>query len=160
AVSTGFCGCSFDSSHAASENDAAHTRQGTSERPTGMRPLFLGAHIKRRGAPRSSTAVPRAPNRGSLPPVGTIAFFDFDGTLLGQGSGGPRARPSGRRGLLGPAIFAELVGTWLLSKVGLRARTDAMRVGFRCYAGRSLAELRALMAELYEQHIKADLSPA
>ena len=92
--------------------------------------------------------------------MGTIAFFDFDGTLIRHDSGVLCALPSARRGLLGPGIFAELVGTWALSKVGLRARTDAMRVGFRCYAGRTLAELRALMAELYEQHLKADLSPA
>jgi putative phosphoserine phosphatase/1-acylglycerol-3-phosphate O-acyltransferase len=92
--------------------------------------------------------------------VGTIAFFDFDGTLIRHDSGVVCALPSARRGLLGPRIFAELVSTWVLSKVGLRARTDAMRVGFRCYAGLSLDELRALMAELYEVYLKADLSPA
>lgn len=91
--------------------------------------------------------------------MGTIAFFDFDGTLIRHDSGVVCAIPSARRGLLGPRIFAELVGTWALSKVGLRARTDAMRVGFRCYTGRSIAELRAIMDELYDQHIRADLSP-
>lgn len=91
--------------------------------------------------------------------MGTIAFFDFDGTLIRHDSGVVCALPSARRGLLGPAIFAELVGTWALSKVGLRARTDAMRVGFRCYAGKSLEELRAIMDELYEQHLRPDLSP-
>jgi HAD superfamily hydrolase (TIGR01490 family) len=88
-----------------------------------------------------------------------IAFFDFDGTLIRHDSGVVCALPSARRGLLGPSIFAELVSTWLLSKVGLRTRTDAMRVGFRCYAGRTLDELRALVDELYEAHLKADLSP-
>jgi HAD superfamily hydrolase (TIGR01490 family) len=92
--------------------------------------------------------------------VGAIAFFDFDGTLIRHDSGVMCALPSARRGLLGPSIFAELVSTWVLSKVGLRARTDAMRVGFRCYAGRSLDELRALVDELYEGHLKADLSPS
>jgi HAD superfamily hydrolase (TIGR01490 family) len=92
--------------------------------------------------------------------VGTIAFFDFDGTLIRHDSGVVCALPSARRGLLGPGIFAELVGTWALSKVGLRARTDAMRVGFRCYEGRTLDELRAIMSELYDQHLKPDLSPA
>jgi len=92
--------------------------------------------------------------------VGTIAFFDLDGTLIRHDSGVVCALPSARRGLLRPAIFAELVGTWLLSKVGLRQRRDAMRVGFRCYRGRSLEELRALMDELYQAHMKPDLSPA
>ena len=89
-----------------------------------------------------------------------IAFFDFDGTLIRHDSGVVCALPSARRGLLGPSIFAELVSTWLLSKVGLRTRIDAMRVGFRCYAGRTLDELRGLVDELYETHLKADLSPA
>src|SRR5262249_29031599 len=92
--------------------------------------------------------------------VGTIAFLDFDGTLIRRDSGVICAVPSARRGLLGPGIFAELVGTWALSQVGLRARTDAMRVGFRCYAGRSLEELRGLMRVLYDEHLKAHLSPA
>lgn len=92
--------------------------------------------------------------------MGTIAFFDFDGTLIRHDSGVVCAVPSARRGLLGPRIFGELVGTWVLSKVGLRARTDAMRVGFRCYQGFTLEELRVIVADLYEQHLKADLSPA
>lgn len=92
--------------------------------------------------------------------MATIAFFDFDGTLIRHDSGVVCAVPSARRGLLGPAIFAELVTTWALSKIGIRARTDAMRVGFRCYAGRSLDDLRGIMADLYEDHLRADLSPA
>jgi HAD superfamily hydrolase (TIGR01490 family) len=92
--------------------------------------------------------------------VGTIAFFDLDGTLLRHESGVICAIPSVRRGLLGPAIFAELVGTYLLSRVGLRTRNDAMRVGFRCYAGRSLPELRELVQSLYDEHLRRHLSPA
>jgi putative phosphoserine phosphatase/1-acylglycerol-3-phosphate O-acyltransferase len=90
--------------------------------------------------------------------VGAIAFFDFDGTLVRHDSGVICAVPSVRRGLLGPRIFAELVVTWLLSKAGLRARTDAMRVGFRCYAGHSRDELRAIVHALYDEHLRADLS--
>ena len=87
-----------------------------------------------------------------------IAFFDFDGTLLRRDSGVICAVPSMRRGLVGPALFAELCGTWLLSKVGLRTRTDAMRVGFRCYAGRSLDELRGIMRVLHHDHLRGALS--
>ena len=92
--------------------------------------------------------------------MGTIAFFDFDGTLIRHDAGVLCAIPCARRGLLGPSIFAELVGTWALSKIGLRTRTDAMRVGFRTYAGRSLAELRGIMQELYDAYFKPDISPA
>lgn len=90
--------------------------------------------------------------------MGTIAFFDFDGTLVRRDSGVIYAVPSMRRGLVGPALFAELVGTWLLSKAGLRTRTDAMRVGFRCYAGFSLEELRAIMRALHDEHLRDFLS--
>jgi HAD superfamily hydrolase (TIGR01490 family) len=90
--------------------------------------------------------------------VGTIAFFDFDGTLIRHDSGVICAVPSMRRGLVGPALFAELVGTWLLSKAGLRTRTDAMRVGFRCYAGLEEDELRGLMRTLYDEHLRGFLS--
>jgi putative phosphoserine phosphatase/1-acylglycerol-3-phosphate O-acyltransferase len=92
--------------------------------------------------------------------VATAAFFDFDGTLIRRESGVICALPSIRRGLLGPAIGAELVGTYLLSKAGLRTRTDAQRVGFRCYAGRSLDDLRAIMQELYDDHVRGYLSAA
>ncbi len=90
--------------------------------------------------------------------MGSIAFFDFDGTLIRRDSGVICAVPSVRRGLLGPGIFAELVATWLLSKAGLRTRNDAMRVGFRCYTGLSPEELRAIMQSLYDEHLRAFLS--
>ncbi len=89
-----------------------------------------------------------------------LAFFDFDGTLIRSDSGVLCAVPSIRRGLLGPRIGGKLIGTYLLSKAGLRTRTDAMRVGFLCYAGRSLTELRAIMQELFDQHLRPALSPA
>ena len=92
--------------------------------------------------------------------MGSIAFFDFDGTLIRHDSGVVVALPSARRGLLRPRIFVELVATWLLSKIGLRTRRDAMRVGFRCYAGFTLADLRGIVDDLYERYLKPDLSPA
>jgi putative phosphoserine phosphatase/1-acylglycerol-3-phosphate O-acyltransferase len=90
--------------------------------------------------------------------VGTIAFFDFDGTLLTRESGVVCAIPSIRRGLLGARIGGRLIATYLLSKTGLRTRTDAQRVGFECYAGRTLAELRAIMEELHEQNMRGFVS--
>lgn len=90
--------------------------------------------------------------------MGSIAFLDFDGTLIRRESGVICAIPSIRRGLLGPGIGARLVGTYLLSKAGLRTRTDAQRVGFECYAGRSLDELRSLMQTLYDDHVRRFLS--
>jgi HAD superfamily hydrolase (TIGR01490 family) len=88
-----------------------------------------------------------------------IAFLDFDGTLIRRESGVLCALPSIRRGLLGARIGRELVTTYLLSKAGLRSRTDAQRVGFRCYAGRTLDELRAIMQELYDERVRGAVSP-
>ena len=89
-----------------------------------------------------------------------IAFFDFDGTLLRRDSGVLCAVPSIRKGLVGPALGAELVGTYLLSKAGLKTRADAMRVGFRCYAGRTLTELRQIMRDLFDNYLRRAISPA
>ncbi len=90
----------------------------------------------------------------------TIAFFDFDGTLIVRDSGVICAVPSIRRGLLKPGIGARLVGTYLLSKLGLRTRADAQRVGFECYRGRSLEELRSIMRALHDEHLRAHISPS
>jgi HAD superfamily hydrolase (TIGR01490 family) len=92
------------------------------------------------------------------PHAKTIAFFDFDGTLLERDSGVICALPSIRRRLLGPRIGARLIGTYLLSKAGLRTRADAQRVGFECYAGRDLAELRAIMQSLHDEHLRKWIS--
>ena len=66
--------------------------------------------------------------------------------------------PSIRRGLLGPSIGARLIGTYALSKLGLRTRTDAQRVGFECYRGRSLEELRGIMQGLHDEHLRRFIS--
>ena len=87
-----------------------------------------------------------------------IAFFDFDGTLITQESGRICALPAIRHGLLGPRIAARLAGTYLLSKVGLRTRTDAQKVGFECYGGHTLAELRTIMRDLHDHHLVRHLS--
>jgi HAD superfamily hydrolase (TIGR01490 family) len=89
-----------------------------------------------------------------------VAFFDFDGTLLVRDSGVICAVPSIREGLLGPRIGARLIGTYLLAKAGLRTRADAQRVGFECYRGRSLDDLRRVMGTLHEQHLRRFVSPA
>lgn len=87
-----------------------------------------------------------------------IAFFDFDGTLISRDSGVICAVPCIRRGMLGAGIGARLIGTYLLSKLGLRTRADAQRVGFECYGGRSLEELRAIMQALHDEHLRPFIS--
>jgi HAD superfamily hydrolase (TIGR01490 family) len=89
-----------------------------------------------------------------------IAFLDFDGTLLRRDSGVICALPSIRRGLLGARIAGRLIGTYLLVAVGARRRAAVQRVGFQCYAGRTLDELRAIMRELHVRHMRAFISPA
>lgn len=88
----------------------------------------------------------------------SIAFFDFDGTLIVRDSGVICAVPSIKRGLLSPGIGARLIGTYLLSKLGLRTRTDTQRVGFECYGGRSLEELRGIMQGLHDEHLRRFIS--
>jgi HAD superfamily hydrolase (TIGR01490 family) len=88
----------------------------------------------------------------------TIAFFDFDGTLLRRDSGRICAVPGIRAGLVPPRKALELVGTYLLFHAGLRTRTDVQHVGFSCYTGRTLEELRALMTELHERHMRPWIS--
>lgn len=90
----------------------------------------------------------------------SIAFLDFDGTLLTRDSGRICALPSLRRGLLGPRTGARLVATYALHKLGFASRTAVQHAGFACYAGRTLDELRALMGELHERHMRAHVSPA
>src|SRR4051812_1807211 len=88
----------------------------------------------------------------------SIAFFDFDGTLIVRESGVLCAVPSIRRGLLGPRIGARLIATYLLSKAGLATRTDAQRVGFECYRGRSLDQLRAIVRSLHDENLRPFVS--
>jgi HAD superfamily hydrolase (TIGR01490 family) len=90
----------------------------------------------------------------------SIAFLDFDGTLLVRDSGRICALPSLFRGLLGPRTGARLVSTFVLEKMGLRTRTEVQLAGFACYRGRTLDELRALMQELHELHMRPHISPA
>lgn len=89
-----------------------------------------------------------------------IAFFDFDGTLLTGDSGLLCAGPSVRLGLLSPAIALEFVGRYALYKAGLGTRRAMQRVGFRCYRGRTLEELRATTRDLHGRYLREHVSPA
>ena len=90
----------------------------------------------------------------------SIAFLDFDGTLLLRDSGRICALPSLRRGLVGPRAGARLVGTDFLHLARLAGRRAVQDAGFACYRGRTLDELRALMQELHDQHMRTEVSPA
>lgn len=90
----------------------------------------------------------------------TIAFFDFDGTLLTGDSGLICAWPTIRAGDLPPPMVLAFVGRYLLYKAGLGTRHAMQRVGFGCFRGRTLAALRQRTAELSTSHLAAKLSPA
>lgn len=90
----------------------------------------------------------------------TIAFFDFDGTLLTGDSGLLCASPSVRLGLLGPGIVLAFVGRYGLYKLGLGTRIAMQEVGFRCYRGRTLEELRATTRALHAEYLRPHVSPA
>jgi HAD superfamily hydrolase (TIGR01490 family) len=87
------------------------------------------------------------------------AFFDFDGTLLTKESGVICAVPALRSGLLGAGAGARVIGTYVLSKMRLRTRTDAQLAGFRCYEGKSLGELRDAMRSLHASHMRRHVCP-
>src|SRR5262249_12439005 len=95
----------------------------------------------------------------SLPPV-SIAFLDFDGTLLLRDSGRICAVPSLRRGLIGPRAGARLVGTYMLHKARLLGRRAVPAAGLACHRGPTVAELRQLMQELHDLHMRLEVSPA
>ena len=90
----------------------------------------------------------------------SIAFLDFDGTLLTRDSGRICAVPSMRRGLVGPRSAARLLSTYFLHTVGLVPRATVQHAGFACYRGRSLDELRKILGELHEAHMRPHISPA
>jgi putative phosphoserine phosphatase/1-acylglycerol-3-phosphate O-acyltransferase len=92
--------------------------------------------------------------------MGAIAFFDFDGTLLTGDSGLLCAAPSVRMGLLGPGIALSFVGRYALYKAGLGTRHAMQRVGFRCYEGRTLEELRRTTRDLHVRYLRHHASPA
>jgi HAD superfamily hydrolase (TIGR01490 family) len=87
-----------------------------------------------------------------------IAFFDLDGTLLRADSGRICAIPSIREGLVGPRRAAELIATYALFQLGLRTRRQVQLVGFSCYRGRTLDELRAIMTRFHDNHMRAQVS--
>lgn len=89
-----------------------------------------------------------------------VAFFDFDGTLLVRDAGMICARESVRRGLVPVHMVAAFVGCYLLYKLGLGSREAMHMVGFRCYRGRTLDELRSETAALSASLLRHHLSPA
>ncbi len=90
----------------------------------------------------------------------TIAFFDFDGTLLTGDSGLICAWPTVRGGHLPPSVVLGFVGRYMLYKAGLGTRHAMQEVGFACYRGHTLEALRARTADLSRTHLSARLSPA
>src|SRR5688572_8142969 len=90
----------------------------------------------------------------------TVAFFDFDGTLITGDSGLICAWPTMRAGHLPPPIVLSFVGRYLLYKAGLGTRHQMQRVGFSCFRGHTLETLRSRTAELSSIHLAGRLSPA
>lgn len=90
----------------------------------------------------------------------TIAFFDFDGTLLTGDSGLICAWPTVREGHLPPSVVFGFVGRYMLYKAGLGTRHAMQEVGFACYRGHTLEALRARTTDLTRTHLTARLSPA
>lgn len=90
----------------------------------------------------------------------TIAFFDFDGTLIRKDSGILCAVPAARQGLLPVSVAAQFVLARILYKLGLRTRTEAQSVGLLCYRGHTLERLREVTSGLHDSHLRCQIAPA
>lgn len=65
----------------------------------------------------------------------SIAFVDFDGTLLIRESRTLTAVPAIRRGLVPPLLGVQIFLSYIAYKFGLFPRERANAIAFRCYAG-------------------------
>lgn len=90
----------------------------------------------------------------------TIAFFDFDGTVITGDSGLICAWPTMRAGHLPAPVVASFVGRYLLYKAGLGTRHAMQRVGFACFRGHTLDTLRSRTSDLSSSHLSRKISPA
>jgi HAD superfamily hydrolase (TIGR01490 family) len=90
----------------------------------------------------------------------TIAFFDYDGTLVRRDSATICAIPAVRRGMVPAGLGARVLASFLLTKVGFVAKEHTHRLSFLVYRGRTREEIEAIVAELYRDHVRAHVSPA
>lgn len=90
----------------------------------------------------------------------TIAFFDFDGTLLRGDSGLLCAPAAARSGLVHPGPALRYVGARRLYSVGLVSRERAYAVAFEIYRGESLPFLRETFARFHREILAPRLAPA
>jgi HAD superfamily hydrolase (TIGR01490 family) len=78
----------------------------------------------------------------SSPSPPSIAFIDFDGTLLIRESRTLTALPAIRRGLVPAWLGVQVFFSYIAYKLGLFPRERANAIAFRCYAGQTPAAIQ------------------
>lgn len=92
--------------------------------------------------------------------MSSLAFFDFDKTLLRKESGELIAVPIGLRGLVHPWAGLRFVGMGILYKMGRVSRDDMQLIGYSTYRGGRLEQLVDALDETWERWMEPGLSPA
>lgn len=90
----------------------------------------------------------------------SIAFFDFDKTLLRKESGELIAVPVGIRGLVNPWAGAKFIGLGIGYKMGRVSRREMQYVGYGTYKGGRLEHLIQAIDAAWDRWMKPGLSPA
>jgi len=90
----------------------------------------------------------------------SLAFFDFDKTLLRKESGELIAVPVGLRGLVHPWAGAKFIWSGILYKLGRVSRRDMQYIGYSTYRGGALARVIATLDAVWERWMLPGLSPA
>jgi HAD superfamily hydrolase (TIGR01490 family) len=94
----------------------------------------------------------------SLRPSSSIAFFDFDGTLLIRESRTLCALPSVQRGLISPLLGLRILGSFIASRLGAFPKERADAIAFECYRSSTPEEIARTLDGLHADVMRAWLS--
>lgn len=88
----------------------------------------------------------------------SIAFVDFDGTLLIRESRTLTALPAIRRGLVPAWLGVQIFVSYIAYKLGLFPRERANAIAFRCYAGQAPDVIQRAVDGMHEDILQHWLS--
>lgn len=91
--------------------------------------------------------------------MSSLAFFDFDKTLLRRESGELIAVPIGLRGLVHPWAGLRFIGSGVLYKMGRVSRDEMQFIGYSTYKGGRLDRLVETLDSIWDRWIAPGLSP-
>ena len=91
--------------------------------------------------------------------MSSLAFFDFDKTLLRRESGELIAVPIGLRGLVHTWAGLRFIGSGVLYKMGRVSRDEMQFIGYSTYKGGRLDRLVETLDSIWDRWIAPGLSP-